>query len=327
MNWKNFWEEDLKLLSEHVENSKKKESKIYFLIIFLDFDISFLENTKLNVFHNGRELSTETEQKKFADIGVNSKLKDNLDRMGFDTMTPIQKIVVPYLMDKKDVMGCAQTGSGKTVAFLAPIINNMLLEGPPKSDVDLPYGISAPIALILAPTRELSEQIYKEGRKLLHKTGILAVKVYGGVPIDTQIKFVTNGCDILVATPGRLIDFIKRGIVSLKSVKFLVFDEADRMLDMGFEDQLREIIFSSDIKSKDQRVNMMFSATFTPQVREIAKSFMNEFYFVTSNLDQANNANDNIEQTFIYSDERDKVLKLHEILQKIKGSVISKYNI
>ena len=77
-----------------------------------------------------------------------------------------------------------------------------------------------------------------------------------------KLKFVTNGCDILVATPGRLIDFIKRGIVSLKSVKFLVFDEADRMLDMGFEDQLREIIFSSDIKSKDQRINMMFSATF-----------------------------------------------------------------
>ena len=77
-----------------------------------------------------------------------------------------------------------------------------------------------------------------------------------------KLKFVTNGCDILVATPGRLIDFIKRGTVSLKSVKFLVFDEADRMLDMGFEDQLREIIFSSDIKSKDQRINMMFSATF-----------------------------------------------------------------
>ena len=136
-------------------------------------------------------MTAETELKKFSDIGLNSKLKDNLDRMGFDAMTPIQKIVVPYLMDKKDVMGCAQTGSGKTVALLAPIINNILLEAPPKSDVDLQYGVSAPIALILAPTRELSEQIYKEGRKLLHKTGILAVKVYGGVPIDTQ----TQVCD------------------------------------------------------------------------------------------------------------------------------------
>jgi ATP-dependent RNA helicase DDX3X len=239
-------------------------------------------------------------------------------------MTPIQKAVIPYIIEKKDVMGCAQTGSGKTVSFLAPMINTLLQDGPPKSDVNLPYGVSAPVALILTPTRELCEQIYKEGRKLLHKTGILIVKVYGGVPIDTQIRNVTNGCDILVATPGRLIDFIKRGLINLAAVKFLVFDEADRMLDMGFEDQLRDIIFQSDINAKDQRINMMFSATFTTPVREIAKSFMNEFYFVTSNLDQDNKANENIEQNLICVDEKEKVLKLHEILQQIKGSVISK---
>jgi len=261
--------------------------------------------------------------KNFSELQLNSKLKINLDRMGFDQMTPIQRAVIPYLIEKKDVMGCAQTGSGKTVSFLSPMINNLLQEGPP-NDSNLPYGVSAPIALILTPTRELCEQIYKEARKLLHKTGIIAVKVYGGVPVESQIKFITNGCDILVATPGRLIDFMKRGRIHLNSVKFLVFDEADRMLDMGFEDQLKEIILQSDINPKEQRINMMFSATFTPQVREIARTFMNDYYFVSSNLDQDNNANENIEQKLIYVDDREKVLKLHELLQQIKGSVISK---
>jgi superfamily II DNA/RNA helicase len=238
-------------------------------------------------------------------------------------MTPIQQSVIPYLIQGKDVMGCAQTGSGKTVSFLAPIINKMLQDGPPKEDT--PSGISSPIGIILAPTRELAEQIYKEARKLVYKTGILVVKVYGGVPIDTQIRHVTSGCDIIVATPGRLIDFMGRRLIRLSQIQFLVFDEADRMLEMGFEDQLREIIFSSDIPEKQKRINMMFSATFTPQVREIARSFMNEFYFVTSDLDDEIKVNENIEQTLIYAEEEEKVIKLHDILQKIRGSVISKY--
>ncbi len=246
----------------------------------------------------------------------------NLQKMGFSQMTPIQKSVIPLLVKGKDVMGCAQTGSGKTISFLAPIINKMLQEGPPKESPS--YGISLPVALILSPTRELAEQIYKEARKLLHKTGIIVVKVYGGVPIDTQIRHVTSGCDIIVATPGRLIDFMGRRLIKLDQTKCLVFDEADRMLEMGFEDQLREIIFSSNIPPKQERINMMFSATFTPQVREIARSFMNEFYFVTRDLDQENKANENIEQTIIYATEEEKVMKLHEILQKIRGSVISK---
>ncbi len=284
-----------------------------------------MENTKLKVYYKNREIAPENDFKKFSEIGLEKKLKDNLDKMEFETMTPIQKFVIPYLMDKKDVMGCAQTGSGKTLAFLTPIINNMLQEEPPKTDADLPYGVSAPIALILVPTRELSEQIYKEGRKILHKTGIIIVKTYGGVPIDSQMRSIINGCDILVATPGRLIDFIKRGHVTLSAVKFLVFDEADRMLDMGFEDQLREITTLSDMNPANLRINMMFSATFTPGVREIARSFMNDYYFISSNLDQENKANENIQQNFIFADEKEKVIKLHENLQKLNGSVISKY--
>ncbi len=239
-------------------------------------------------------------------------------------MTPIQRSVIPYISDDKDIMGCAQTGSGKTVAFLLPILNKMLKEGPP-DDSNLSGRISAPIALILTPTRELAEQIYKEARKVIHKTDMIVAKVYGGVPIDSQLRIMTNGCDILVATPGRLIDLIKRNKVTLSSVKYLVFDEADRMLDMGFEDQLNEIVFMGDIPPKQKRINMMFSATFTSQVRSIAREFMNEYYFFTASLDEENKANENVEQVLIYVSDREKITKLHEVLQSLKGSVISKW--
>jgi ATP-dependent RNA helicase DDX3X len=261
--------------------------------------------------------------KAFSDLDLHPQLKKNLNEMGFDQMTPIQRAVIPYVVDSHDIIGCAQTGSGKTVSFLAPIVNKMLNDGPPESDKNLSKGVSAPIALILTPTRELAEQIFKEARKVLHKTGMMVAKVYGGVAIEQQLRCISNGIDILVATPGRLIDFMKRHMITLSSVKYLVFDEADRMLEMGFEDQLNEIIFKRDITKKENRINMMFSATFTSQVRSIARDFMNEFYFFTSNLDEENNANENIEQSLIYCEDNDKILKLHEILQTLKGSIIS----
>jgi ATP-dependent RNA helicase DDX3X len=117
----------------------------------------------------------------------------------------------------------------------------MLKEGPPPDDG---FRGSAPITLVLIPTRELAEQIHKEARKLVHKTGISVVKVYGGVDYTSQIQEIKEGCDILVATPGRLIDFITRGLITLSHVKYFIIDEADRILDMGFEDQLKKIIYS-----------------------------------------------------------------------------------
>jgi ATP-dependent RNA helicase DDX3X len=157
-------------------------------------------------------------------------------------MTPIQKNVIPIISPGNDVMACSQTGSGKTIAFLAPIVNKMLNDGPP--NVDLENYPSAPIALILIPTRELAEQIYKEARKLLHQTGIQITKIYGGVPHDSQIRELREGTDILVATPGRLIDFLNSKLITLKAIKYLILDEADRILDLGFSDQLNSITFN-----------------------------------------------------------------------------------
>jgi ATP-dependent RNA helicase DDX3X len=195
----------------------------------------------LNVFYKGSEIARgHDEVTTFAEHKFDDILLNNIETLKFSQMTPIQRSVVPFIVQRNDVMACSQTGSGKTVAFLAPTLNRMLKDGPPKDDG---FRGSAPVVLILIPTRELAEQIHKEARKLVHKTGISVVKVYGGVEYNTQISEVKDGCDILVATPGRLIDFLTRELIKLSCVRYLVIDEADRILDMGFEEQLRKIMY------------------------------------------------------------------------------------
>ncbi len=201
-----------------------------------------MNNCTLFVSFNGNEIINESIKEKFSEISLNKLLLDNFTKMNFEQMTPIQKNVIPIISPGNDVMACSQTGSGKTIAFLAPIVNKMLNDGPP--NVDLENYPSAPIALILIPTRELAEQIYKEARKLLHQTGIQITKIYGGVPHDSQIRELREGTDILVATPGRLIDFLNSKLITLKAIKYLILDEADRILDLGFSDQLNSITFN-----------------------------------------------------------------------------------
>jgi ATP-dependent RNA helicase DDX3X len=248
-------------------------------------------------------------------------LIDNLNKMNFDKMTPIQQISMPGISKGCDVMGCSKTGSGKTLAFLLPIINSMLKYGAPSEDYNQNY-YAYPVALILMPTRELADQVYKETRKIIHNTGINAVKIYGGVGQEQQLRELRYGCDILIATPGRLIDFIKQNVIRLCSVKYFIIDEADRLLDMGFEPQLNSIVFEKDLQDKSKRQNLMFSATFDERVKSIARKFMNEYYYVQINIEKE--STNRVVQKLVYSEEDDKVFKLHEILQNISGSVLSK---
>ena len=125
----------------------------------------------------------------FKEIELCKQLQNNLEKMRFEKMTPIQRAVISYILQGNDVMGCAQTGSGKTMAFLLPIVNKMLSQGPPEVSSTSKRACSLPVTLILVPTRELAEQIYKEARKIISLTGINVVKVYGGVPHDTQIRY------------------------------------------------------------------------------------------------------------------------------------------
>ena len=159
--------------------------------------------------------------------------------------TPIQKYSIPVGSAGRDLMACAQTGSGKTAGFLFPAILVMLREGPrerPEEKYQSRYPRAYPGALIMAPTRELASQIHDEARKFTYMTGLSPVVVYGGADVRQQMRELERGCDILTATPGRLGDLIERGRISLACIRLLILDEADRMLDMGFEPQIRKIV-------------------------------------------------------------------------------------
>ena len=322
-------EEDEKYLKEHFQNLEKKE----------DFDFNSMEkNSQIHIFLKNKEILDDNINNKilsFKSIDFHPLLQKNITKMKYDLMTPIQKAIIPYILESKDCLGCAETGSGKTIAFLTPIISLLLKEGPPKEDEEFlkpnskyTNSCSYPVCLIIVPTRELAEQIYIEARKLLYKTGIVVCKCYGGVPNDTQIRELRQGVDIVIGTPGRLNEFIEKKILYLNLIKYLVIDESDRMLDMGFKPQLEDIIIKNNqMAKKEYRNNLMFSATIPSEVQEIAYQFMkDECYLITTNKNKENkngyNANENVEQTIYYVEDEEKIMKLHEILQNIEGNVI-----
>ena len=321
-------EEDEKYINEHLKNLEKKD----------EFDFNAMEkNTHIHIFLKNKEISDEYQQfsSSFKNIDFHPLLKKNLIKMKYDKMTPIQKAIIPYILQKNDCLGCAETGSGKTVAFLAPIISLLLKDGPPIEDKEYlkqnskySNSCSYPVCLVLVPTRELAEQIYIESRKLLYKTGIVVSKCYGGVPIDGQIRELRQGVDIVIGTPGRIIEFIDKKVLYLNLIEYLVIDESDRMLDMGFKPQLENIINDNkQMKQKEKRINLMFSATIPEEVEEISYEFMKEnCYLISTNKNRGNkkeyNANENVEQLIYYVKEEEKIAKLHEILQTTEGNVL-----
>ena len=321
-------EEDEKYFKEHFKNLEKKE----------DFDFSSMEkNAEAHIFLKNKEIFDNLNNKidSFKNIDFHPLLYKNITKMKFDLMTPIQKAIIPYILQSKDCLGCAETGSGKTIAFLTPIISLLLKNGPPKEDEKYlnpnskyTNSCSYPVCLVLVPTRELAEQIYIEARKLLYKTGIIVCKCYGGVPNDTQIRELRQGVDIIIGTPGRIKEFIDKKILYLNLIKYLVIDESDRMLDMGFKPQLEDIISNNDqMNKKENRINLMFSATIPSEVQEISYQFMkDDCYLITTNKNKENkngyNVNENVEQEIYFVEDEEKIMKLHEILQKIEGNVI-----
>ena len=321
-------EEDEKYFKEHFKNLEKKE----------DFNFSSMgKNAEIHIFLKNKEILDNLNNKieSFKDIDFHPLLFKNITKMKFDLMTPIQKAIIPYILKSKDCLGCAETGSGKTIAFLTPIISLLLKDGPPKEDEKYlnpnskyTNSCSYPVCLVLVPTRELAEQIYIEARKLLYKTGIIVCKCYGGVPNDTQIRELRQGVDIIIGTPGRIKEFIDKKILYLNLIKYLVIDESDRMLDMGFKPQLEDIICNNNqMNSKENRINLMFSATIPSEIEELSYQFMkDDCYLITTNKNKENkngyNINENVEQTIYFVNEEDKIMKLHEILQVIEGNVI-----
>lgn len=217
-------------------------------------------------------------------------------------------------------MACAQTGSGKTGGFLFPVLSEMFTQGPsprPQEDTNSFASYSRgrkqyPTALILAPTRELVSQIYDEARRFTYRSWARAAAVYGGADIVTQLRAIERGCDLLVATPGRLVDLMDRGKISLLNIKFLVLDEADRMLDMGFEPQIRTIIEQSDMPGVRDRQTMMFSATFPREIQMLARDFLKEYVFLS--VGRVGSTSENITQRVEFVDDHEKRSLLLDVL-------------
>jgi ATP-dependent RNA helicase DDX3X len=207
-----------------------------------------------------------------------------------------------------------QTGSGKTGGFLFPILSASFSNGPraPPPGATHSSRKAYPTALILAPTRELVSQIHDEARKFAYRSWVRCAVVYGGADINQQLRQIERGCDLLSATPGRLVDLIERGRISLANIQYLVLDEADRMLDMGFEPQIRRIVQGEDMPGVHDRQTLMFSATFPRDIQVLAKDFLKEYIFLS--VGRVGSTSENITQKIEYVEDNDKRSVLLDIL-------------
>eukprot|EP01119_Soliformovum_irregulare_P009348 TRINITY_DN225_c0_g1_i1.p1 TRINITY_DN225_c0_g1~~TRINITY_DN225_c0_g1_i1.p1 ORF type:complete len:766 (-),score=201.18 TRINITY_DN225_c0_g1_i1:79-2376(-) len=250
---------------------------------------------------------------------VPSIILDNLRSIGYTKPTPVQKNSLPIVLANRDLMACAQTGSGKTAAFLLPILSKLIRQnlGGGNSSISMTDHYVrrvSPLALVLAPTRELASQIEEEARKFAARTGLKCAVVYGGSPVVTQLRTLDQGCDILVATPGRLVDFLDREKVSLAKIRYLVLDEADRMLDMGFEPQIRKIVEGKDMTARGQRRTLMFSATFPKEIQKLASQFLEDYVFLA--VGRVGSATELVKQKFVKVDDGGKTSALLDLLSK-----------
>ena len=253
----------------------------------------------------------------FSKPPLDDHLLSNIELSGYKQPTPVQKYSIPIVMAGRDLMACAQTGSGKTGGFLFPILAQAFQTGPSPLPPSAGGGFGRqrkafPTSLILAPTRELVSQIYDEARKFAYRSWVRPCVVYGGADIGSQLRQIERGCDLLVATPGRLVDLLERGRISLVNIKYLVLDEADRMLDMGFEPQIRRIVEGEDMPRTDMRQTLMFSATFPRDIQILARDFLKDYIFLS--VGRVGSTSENITQKVEYVEDNDKKSVLLDIL-------------
>ncbi|XP_047320038.1 DEAD-box ATP-dependent RNA helicase 37-like [Impatiens glandulifera] len=287
-------------------------------------DVSDDQNTGIN-FDAYEDIPVETSGDNvpppvntFAEIDLGNELNENIRRCKYVKPTPVQRHAIPISLAGRDLMACAQTGSGKTAAFCFPIISGIM-----KSQVAhrRPRGrVAFPLALILSPTRELSMQIHDEAKKFAYQTGVKVVVAYGGAPINNQLRELERGVDILVATPGRLVDLLERARVSLEMIHYLALDEADRMLDMGFEPQIRKIVEQMDMPPPGVRQTMLFSATFPKEIQRLASDFLSGYIFLA--VGRVGSSTDLIVQRVEFVHESDKRSHLMDLLhaQRANGT-------
>ena len=234
---------------------------------------------------------------KFRDLGLSEMMLNCLHKKGFEEPTPIQARTIPFLLaNEKDLIGKAQTGTGKTAAFGIPIIENIV---PNSKKVQ---------AIILAPTRELAIQVTEELSSFAEEQKTRVIAVYGGQPIERQISRLQRGVDIVVGTPGRVIDHLQRRTLDLSHVKYVVLDEADEMLNMGFVDDIESILKAAP----KERRTVLFSATMPSHIERLAKNYMMDYELISVLSEKVNR--DNIQQVYFEVSQQDKFESLFRII-------------
>jgi len=252
-------------------------------------------------------MSTHLTDQRFDQYNLPDSLLQGLNQAGFQQCTPIQADSLPISLGGQDVAGEAQTGTGKTIAFLVAVYNKLLTEPAPAHRKS-----NQPRALILAPTRELAIQIHKDAELIGSQTDLKLALIYGGTDYAQQQQSIADGVDILIGTPGRLIDFFKQHIFNLKMVQSLVLDEADRMFDLGFINDIRYLI--RRCPEPTQRLSMLFSATLSFRVQELAYEHMNAPQHIQIKSEQR--TADKIEERVYYPANNEKIPLLIGLILK-----------
>ena len=266
------------------------------------------------IYTHGKNVSNPL--RGWADISLPDALMKGINMARYEVPTPIQRQCIPLGLDGNDMMGIAATGSGKTAAFLIPLINSILSQ---PDDVLNRCVEDGPLALILAPTRELVQQINVECQKLAKFTKISSMSIVGGQSVDQQAHRIREGIHMIVATPGRLVDLIESSYLVLQQCYYLVLDEADRMIDMGFESAVIQILDSMVAPGK--KTTHMFSATMPPEIERLAKKYLNEP--VKVRVGDSSQMNVRIKQELvIVSNQVAKSKQLNNLLRRTDGPIM-----
>ncbi|OOF78118.1 ATP-dependent RNA helicase RhlB [Rodentibacter caecimuris] len=245
-------------------------------------------------------------QQRFTDFPLHPIVLKALQTKGFEYCTPIQALSLPISLQGKDIAGQAQTGTGKTIAFLTTTFHHLLTYQKDKTDYNQPR------ALILAPTRELAVQISNDAEFLANASGLKTALAYGGDGYDKQLQAIERGVDILIGTTGRIIDYVKQGTIRLEQIQVVVLDEADRMFDLGFIRDIRYLL--RKCPSPQKRLTMLFSATLSYKVRELAFEDMNEPEYIEIEPEQK--TGHRIKEELFYPSNQDKMALLLTLIEE-----------
>jgi ATP-dependent RNA helicase DDX3X len=304
------------------DEDKKREALLFNSGALAGIDFSNYEKFKVEV--EGKSIPNPLDT--FQSVRWSPVIENAINLQGWRVPTPVQKYALPAAINNYDVIASAQTGSGKTACYLMPAIR-YLLQTPFEKNSTVGYKMMAlPRVLIVAPVRELAQQINKEALKLSYRSPLKSVCVFGGSGYRDQLEGLKKGCDILVATPGRLKDMVEKSHIALTQVRFLILDEADRMLDMGFKDDIANIIGmcpppKTGIDDSVGRQTLMFSATFPKEIQIFAMEYLREDH-VFIQVGRVGSTTELITQTIEYVEDFEKTSRLVELLDTVPGKTL-----